>query len=174
MFDTAFSKALKVEVSDDDEEYVDAEDNDWFREVQASTTPAESLKPLRIFASFLFESTRSLYVRLSGITRFWGSWRTFFEKKLTPESRGAVRLPPFFVAFLHGNCPFWVLLCTELSLFGTKSCRKRHFWRLVVVTGGADVCPRAREDYLLTTSLVMCWTSAPVSTSSFFIDAMAM
>lgn len=49
---------------------------------------------------------------------------------VTPESKGAVRLPPFFGAFLYGNCHFWTFLCTESSLFGTETCRKRPFLEL--------------------------------------------
>jgi hypothetical protein len=44
---------------------------------------------------------------------------------------GTVRLPPFFGAFLYGNCPFWVLFCSESSLFGAKSRMKLTFWGLV-------------------------------------------
>lgn len=63
VLESAFNKALKVE--DDDEEYVDAEDNDWFREVQASTTPAESLKLLRT----TFGYTQQALADKAGITK---------------------------------------------------------------------------------------------------------
>lgn len=62
---SAFPDIKEEKVEDDDEEYVDAEDNDWFREVQASTTPAESLKLLRT----TFGYTQQALADKAGITK---------------------------------------------------------------------------------------------------------
>ena len=57
-------KEIKDDI-DDGEEYVDVEDNDWFREVQANTTPAESLKLLRT----TFGYTQQVLAEKAGITK---------------------------------------------------------------------------------------------------------
>ena len=67
-----------------------------------------------------------------------------------------------------------LFFCQKFDFWKPKYAILHSFRAGLDIDGVADVCPRAREGYLLTTSLVMCWTSAPVSTSSFFIDAMAM
>lgn len=81
--------------------------------------------------------------------------------------------------------PFLSPFCTEMVLFGRFSARNRHFLApkragnglfgdFVMDGRGCQRLFTRTRGYLVTTSLVMCWTSAPVSTSSFFIDAMAM
>jgi hypothetical protein len=81
--------------------------------------------------------------------------------------------------------PFLVRFCTEIAIFGCFPARNRHFFAPKRAGNGVfgdfmmdgRGCQRLftrTRCYLVTTSLVMCWTIEPVSTSSFFIDAMAM